>query len=95
MDEYRFTFGFRYRDEPHPNCPWARPEGWLAVIAPNAAIAHTLAHAVIGHTDGPNSPIAYAFSYSPAEWQRPSRDGSPWEKPYILGELARITYEVH
>ena len=95
MNEYRFTFGFKYADEPHPSCPWAHPDGWLAVIAPDAAAAHALAHAIIGPVDGPGTPIAYAFSYGPEEWQAKNRHGMPWGQGYTRGELARITYQIN
>jgi len=95
MNEYRFTFGIKYREEPHPTCMWATPDGWLAVIAPNRDIACRLAAAIVGHADNnPNAPYAYAFDYAPEDWSKVMRSGHTWDETYPAGELARVIYTI-
>jgi len=36
---FHLTFGARYATETHPTCPSARPDGWVAVVAPNLTAA--------------------------------------------------------
>jgi hypothetical protein len=95
MIEYRFTFGMKYRDEPHPAGSWPHPDGWLTVYAENGDQARQLAGAVIGHVDNdPRAPFAYAFDYSPEQWSQPTRRGGNWDEMYPLGCLARVTFQI-
>lgn len=94
MNEYRFTFGMKYRDEPHPNCEWVNPDGWLTVVAPSLSIAMAMAGAIVGRSDGENSPYAYAFDYSPEQWGELTRSGKTWDEQYTAGCLAKATFEV-
>lgn len=96
MYEFRFTFGVRYASEPHPNCPWVTPKGWLTVIAPSYEVARRIAEAIVGRESGPDSPVAYAFGYSEMEWAAPSAASSgraTWDEIYTDGCLLKVTVE--
>lgn len=86
MNEYRYTFGMRYRNEPHPKAAWATPDGWLTIIAEDRAQADSLAYALTGG--------AYAFGYGPEEWAGPTHSGRTWTELYLLGCVARLELEL-
>ena len=83
--EYTFTvyatFGQKYAHETHPTLPFAHPDGWLTVTAPNEQIAY---RALQKATTPPGETVPhYAFTYS-----------DPRELTlYPRGELALITVD--
>lgn len=45
---YYFTFGLKYRDEPHPLYSRARPDGWVRILATNEILARRRAFSLFG-----------------------------------------------
>jgi hypothetical protein len=77
MEEFRFTFGVKYRQDPHPgtiNGVTPHPDGWVTVIAPDENAARAAVAEQIGN--------AWAFCY-PKDYFNAHY--------YPAGELTRIT----
>lgn len=78
LQEFRFTFGLKYRTEPHPTGFPADPDGWVSVIAYSWNAARAIAFRHLGD--------AWAFQYVGPDWEK---NGFPHSYP--KGELAQWT----
>lgn len=78
--EYRVTFGQQYAQDPHPRWPWAHPDGWVTVVAPNYEAARAAAFGMLGRF--------WAFIYGPgADEEIADVD---WATLFPRGELGRV-----
>ena len=78
--EYRVTFGQRYRREEHPTFPAAHPDGWVTILAYDDAGARAIAFSMFDQY--------WSFMYGPAD--RPQKY---WDETFPAGELARISMD--
>lgn len=76
MPEFALTFGQKYHREEHPKFPGAHPDGYVIIVADDAAAARGLAIAHFG--------TFWCDLYGPDTWAASAHY-------FPRGELARIT----